>query len=75
MIIKGVFKMFAILISMSVFGFVMTDKGNDNPSWEFIGFQPCVSGEKSSGFAYSIGDQIFLKQKNLDGSIGPICEN
>ena len=67
--------MFAILVSMSVFGLVMTDKGNDNPSWEYIGSQQCVSGENESGFAFTFGGQVFFKQKNLDGPIGPVCKN
>ena len=54
------FKMFALLVSMSVFGVVMTDKGNDNPNWEYIGPQQCISGEKESGFAFTIGDQVFF---------------
>ena len=68
-------KMFALLVSMAVFGVVMTDKGNDNPNWEYIGPQQCISGEKESGFAFTIGDQVFFKQKNLDGTIGPVCRN
>ena len=66
--------MFALLVSMSIFGFVMTDIGNDNPAWEYIGEVPCTSGEKNSGFAFTIDKKIYFKQKNIDGSIGSICE-
>ncbi len=66
--------MFTLLVSMSIFGFVMTDIGNDNPDWEYIGEVPCTSGEKNSGFAFTIGKNIYFKQKNIDGSIGSICE-
>ena len=57
--------MFALLVSISVFGVLMTDKGNDNPNWEYIGPQQCVPGEKESGFAFTFGDQVFFKQKKL----------
>ncbi len=67
--------MIPFLVSMSIFGFVMTDKGNDNPSWEYVGFQPCVSGEKTSGFAFTMGEKIFFKQRNFDGTIGEVCKN
>ena len=66
--------MFTLLVSMSIFGFVMTDIGNDNPNWEYIGEIPCDSGDKKSGFSFTIGKNIYFKQKNLDGSIGAICE-
>ena len=66
--------MFTLLVSMSIFGFVMTDIGNDNPNWEYIGEMPCASGEKNSGFSFTIGKKIYFKQKNIDGSIGSICE-
>ena len=34
-----------------------------------------VSGENESGFAFTFGGQVFFKQKNLDGTIGPVCRN
>ena len=54
--------------------FAITDLGNKNPSWEFIGNKECQSGQKPSGHAYSIGGKVFLKQRNHDGSIGPVCQ-
>ena len=65
--------MFALLLGMSIFGAVITDMGNDNPQWEYVGSQECVSGKKASGFAFTIDKKIFYKQKNLDGSIGSVC--
>ena len=63
-----------LLIGLSIFSFVLTDKGNDNPSWEFIGENNCNSGESNTGFAFTVGGKVFFKQKNLDGTIGKICE-
>ena len=65
--------MFALLLGMSIFGVVITDMGNDNPEWEYVGFKECVSGKKPSGFAFTIDKKIFYKQKNLDGSVGSVC--
>ena len=65
--------MFAILVGMSIFGVVMTDIGNDNAKWEYIGSQECISGEKTSGFAFTIDKKVFFKQKNIDGTVGPVC--
>ena len=54
--------------------FAITDLGNKNPNWEFVGCIECQSGENKSGHAYTMGGKIFLKQKNLDGTIGAVCE-
>ena len=65
--------MFTLLLGMSMFGVAITDIGNDNPEWEYVGSQECVSGKKASGFAFTIDKKIFYKQKNLDGSVGSVC--
>ena len=31
--------MFALLLGMSIFGAVITDIGNNNPEWEYVGSQ------------------------------------
>ena len=65
--------MFALLLGMSIFGVAITDIGNDNPEWEYVGAQECISGYKKSGFSFTIGKKVFFKQKNIDGTLGSVC--
>ena len=57
--------MFALLLGMSMFGVAITDIGNDNPEWEYVGAQECIPGYKKSGFSFTIGKKVFFKQKNI----------
>ena len=57
--------MFALLLGMSIFGVAITDIGNDNPKWEYVGAQECIPGHKKSGFSFTIGKKVFFKQKNI----------
>ena len=61
--------MFAVLLGMSMFGVAITDIGNDNPEWEYVGAQKCIPGYKNSGFSFTIGKKVFFKQKNIDGTL------
>mgnify|MGYP003304724980 FL=1 len=45
--------MFALLLGMSMFGVAITDIGNDNPEWEYVGAQECIPGYKKSGFSFT----------------------
>ena len=65
--------MFALLLGLSMFGVAITDIGNDNPEWEYVGAQECISGYKKSGFSFTIGKKVFFKQKNIDGTLGSVC--
>ena len=65
--------MFALLLGMSMFGVAITDIGNDNPEWEYVGAQECIPGYKDSGFSFTIGKKVFFKQKNIDGTLGSVC--
>ena len=64
--------MFALLLGMSMFGVAITDIGNDNPKWEYVGAQECIPGYKKSGFSFTIGKKVFFKQKNIDGTLGSV---
>ena len=65
--------MFALLLGMSIFGVAITDIGNDNPKWEYVGAQECIPGHKKSGFSFTIGKKVSFKQKNIDGTLGSVC--
>ena len=68
--------MIEAILGISMMGiFAMTDLGNDNPSWEFVGKTECQSRDKISGHALTLGGNVYLKQKNTDGSIGKICNS
>ncbi len=68
--------MIEAIVGISMMGiFAMTDLGNDNPSWKFIGKTECQSGKNLSGHAFTFSGNVFLKQKNADGSIGTICNS
>ena len=61
--------MFALLLGMSIFGVAITDIGNDNPKWEYVGAQECILAIKW----FSFWKEVFFKQKNIDGTLGSIC--
>ena len=56
--------MFALLLGMSIFGVAITDIGNDNPKWEYVGAQECIPGHKKSGFFfYNWKESLFQTKK------------
>ncbi len=46
---------------------------NNNSEYAFIWAVPCDQGLSSSGYALAPTGLLFLKQVNLDGSVGPVC--
>ena len=64
--------MFALLLGMSMFGVAITDIGNDNPEWEYVGAQECFLAIKKVVFLLQWKESLF-KQKNIDGTLGSVC--
>jgi hypothetical protein len=46
---------------------------NHNPVYEIVRGVPCDSGLKSSGYSVTPTGKLYLKQVNLDGTVGDIC--
>ena len=49
---------------------------NGVAAYEFVTSTPCESGLRRSGYAYAPSSKVYLKQKNLDGTVTmPVCED
>ena len=48
--------------------------GNGNPVYDIVSPRSCESGLRSTGYSWSVGGGIALKQQNLDGTVGDVCE-
>ena len=57
--------MFALLLGMSIFGVAITDIGNDNPEWEYVGAQECIPGYKKVVFSLQLEGKVFSNKKIL----------
>lgn len=71
-------------IVIALFGFLAlssTDQAkefakhsNGNYVYEIVTPRSCDSGLRSSGYSWSVAGGIMLKQQNIDGSVGDVCE-
>ena len=67
-------------VTLVTFGIYQTDSvqefranSNHNPVYEIVQGVPCDSGLKSSGYSVAPTGKLYLKQVNLDGTVGDIC--
>ena len=47
---------------------------NGNHAYEIVKPRSCESGLRSTGYSWSVAGGIALKQQNLDGTVGAVCE-
>ena len=71
-VLLGVFGFLAIGTSDGVQEFAKHSNGSN--SYSIIAPRACTSGLRETGYSWSLGGGIILKQNNLDGSVGDICE-
>ena len=71
-VLFGVFGFLAIGLSDSAQEFAKHSNGSN--SYSIVMPQKCASGLRETGYSWSLAGGIVLKQDNLDGSKGPVCE-
>ena len=72
-------------VLVGVFGFLaiaMTDSAqefakhsNRSNVYDFVAPRSCATGLRETGYSWSVGGGIVLKERSLDGSTGPVCND
>ncbi len=47
---------------------------NGNASYQLMFIDPCPPGLRATGYALSLNETVLLKQRNIDGTVGEVCE-
>ena len=71
-ILLGILGFFAIGTSDHAQQFAKHSSGSY--SYDIVVPRRCDSGLKETGYSWSIAGGVVLKEKGLDGSTGPVCE-
>ena len=71
-VLFGVFGFIAIGLSDGAQEFAKHSNGSN--SYSIIMPSTCPSGLRETGYSWSLASGIVLKENNLDGTIGPICD-
>jgi len=71
-----------IILFIAVFGLAQSEaykafkaNSNNNPNYAFVSVHNCETGKRESGFAFAPSSTIVLKQRNQDGTVGPVCQD
>jgi len=72
-VIIGIFSFLALGMSDGVQEFSKHSAGTQ--SYKIVTPRACTSGLRETGYSWSLGGGIILKEQNLDGSIGPVCND
>ena len=70
-LIIGIFGLMALTLSDDVQEFVKHSNGSDQ--FTIVMPRSCETGLRESGFTWSLGGNMVLKQNNPDGTIGDVC--
>ena len=71
-VLFGVFGFLAIGLSDGAQEFAKHSNGSN--SYSIVVPRSCPSGLRETGYSWSLAGGIALKENNLDGSIGPVCD-
>lgn len=71
-VLLGVFGFIAIGVSDSAQEFAKHSNGSN--SYSIVMPRACEEGLRETGYSWSIGGGVMLKQDNLDGTVGDVCE-
>ncbi|MGC6518236.1 MAG: hypothetical protein ACON49_09470 [Candidatus Puniceispirillaceae bacterium] len=72
-VLLGVFGFIAIGLSDSAQEFAKHSNGSN--VYDIITPQSCPTGLRETGYSWSIGGGIMLKERNLDGTTGDVCQD
>ena len=72
-VLLGVFGFIAIGMSDSAQEFAK--HSNMSSSYSIVSPRSCPTGLRETGYSWSIGGGVMLKENNLDGSTGPVCND
>jgi hypothetical protein len=72
-ILVGVFGFLAIGLSDGVQEFAKHSNGSN--SYDIVAPRSCSSGLRETGYSWSLGGGVMLKERNLDGTSGPVCND
>ena len=70
-VILGVFGFIALGVSDSAQEFAKYSNGSN--AYTIVMPRACEEGLRETGYSWSLAGGVMLKQNNLDGSIGPVC--
>jgi len=72
-ILIGLFGFIAIGMSDSAQEFAKHSSGSQ--SYNIVMPRACPTGLKETGYSWSLAGGIMLKEENMDGTMGPICND
>ena len=72
-VLFGVFGFLAIGLSDSAQEFAK--HSNNSNSYSIVIPRTCPTGLRETGYSWSLAGGIVLKQNNLDGTVGPVCND
>lgn len=72
-ILMGVFGFIAIGTSDSAQEFAKHSNGSH--VYSFVMPRACEEGLRETGYSWSIGGGVMIKQQNLDGTLGEVCQD
>ena len=70
-VLLGLFGFMAIGVSDSAQEFAK--HSNMSNSYSIVMPRSCPTGLRETGYSWSIGGGVMLKENNLDGTTGPVC--
>ena len=71
-ILFGLVAFFAIGTSDHAQQFAKHSNGSND--YDLVMPRGCDSGLSETGYSWSIAGGVMIKEKGLDGSVGPVCE-
>ena len=71
-VLLGVFGFLAIGLSDGAQEFAKHSNMSNN--YSIVMPRSCPSGLRETGYSWSLGGGVMLKENNLDGTTGPVCD-
>ena len=72
-IVIALFSFFALSSTDEAQQFAKHSNGNN--VYNIVSPRSCESGLRSTGYSWSVAGGIALKQQNLDGTVGNVCQD
>ena len=72
-VLIGIFSFLALGMSDGAQEFSKHSAGSQ--AYEIVTPRACPTGLRETGYSWSVGGGIMLKEQNLDGTIGPVCND
>ena len=72
-ILIGLFGFLAIGTTDQAQEFAKHSNGSSN--YEIVTPRSCASGLRETGYSWSVAGGVMLKQQNVDGTSGPVCND